>query len=165
MDTLLILEDDLSTRSRLVNIFKRKSYLVLSASNLQDAYRLFQARQPDCILMDLHFPEGHSIDNFYADMLILQERKGACPCPVVVLTASDAQEDIQELLACGIYTVHSKHDPIDLVEDSIRREILASRRASLRLIQGGKKVIPGPSKPNHNLDKSSLAEGKRILYN
>ena len=140
MDDLLIIEDDASTRVRLVNIFKRKGFYVRQASNLDQAYQLFYNKRPDAILMDLHFPEGHSIEDFYTNILTLQEKKGETPCPITVLTGSDAEEDLKELLACGIYMIHSKNDPIDNVEITIRKQISEQKRAKLQVLVGrGKK--------------------------
>lgn len=144
VNTLLIIEDDAATRVRLVSIFKRKGFRILEAKTLKEANAIFKQERPDCILMDLHFPDGHSIEDFYTNMFHVQEKRGENPCPVVILTASDAEEDLRELLACGIYTVHSKSDPIDAVEESIRIEITETKRNSLTLIKGGgqQKTLP-----------------------
>ncbi len=136
MDSLLVIEDDVSTLTRLVSIFSRKGFVVRGAKNLAEASELFAQDRPDCILMDLHFPDGHGVEDFYTDALLLQEKKGEAPCPVIILTASDAEEDIQELLDCGLYTVHSKSDPIDSVEASIRQEIISQKRGQLRVYHG-----------------------------
>ena len=136
MEDLLIIEDDDSTRVRLSHIFQRKGFHVREAKSLSQAYQLFSEKRPDTILMDLHFPEGHSLENFYTNVLTLQEKYSEAPCPVVVLTGSDAEEDLKALLACGIYTIHSKSDPIDSVEATIRKLISEQRRAKLQVLTG-----------------------------
>ena len=136
MDNLLIIEDDASTLTRYLSVFKRKGFFVRGTNNLQEAYKLFIEERPDCILMDLHFPDGHGLEDFYTNALMFQEKHGENPCPLVVITASDAEEDLKELMDAGLYTVHSKGDPIDLVEDTIRSEIDSKKKSNLRLIQG-----------------------------
>ena len=136
MDSLLIVEDDSSTLTRLVSVFSRKGFRVRGAPNIAQANKLFAEERPNCIIMDLHFPDGHGIEDFYSNALALQEKNGESPCPVVILTASDAEEDIQELLDCGLYTIHSKGDPIDSVETSVRQEIVSQKRGKLKVYHG-----------------------------
>ena len=137
MDSLLIVEDDISTLTRFLSVFKRKGFAVRGTKNLHEAYRLFVEERPDCILMDLHFPDGHGLEDFYTNALLFQEKRGENPCPLVVITASDAEEDLKELMDAGLYTIHSKGDPIDVVEETIRSEINSKRKGDLRLVQGG----------------------------
>ena len=137
MNTLLIVEDDASTRIRLLSIFSRKGFRVRGAKNLHEANMIVFQERPDCILMDLHFPDGHALEDFYMKLLPIQEKNDEIPCPVVILTASNAEEDLRELLASGIYAVHSKYDPIDAVDESIRLEISNSKRSLFQVIEGG----------------------------
>ena len=155
MYNLLIIEDDDSTRTRYASTFYRKGFQVREAKRLEDAYKLFAAKRPDCILMDLHLPDGYSLEEFYTSILNFQEKLGESPCPIVILTASDAKEDIEILLANGIFTMHSKRDPIDSIEDTIYNEIVTQRKNKFHLIHGGNKKasihqpqLPKFSEPN-----------------
>ncbi len=133
-----MIEDDFATQTRLVSIFRRKGYDVRGASSLFDGFEMFKEKRPDCILLDLHFPDGHGLEDFYTRILRYQEKYSEYPVPLIILTASDAQEDIGQLIRSGIYAIHSKNDPIDMVEASIQNEINAYKKQNLRLIQGTK---------------------------
>ena len=136
MNSLLVIEDDPSTLTRYLSVFKRKGFFVRGTKSLHEAYRLFVEERPDCILMDLHFPDGHALEDFYTNTLLFQEKRGETPCPIVVITASDAEEDLKELMDAGVFAIHSKGDPIDIVEDSIHAEIEKRKKRNLRLLQG-----------------------------
>ena len=136
MDRLLIIEDDTSTLTRFLSVFRRKGFSARGAKSLREGYRLFVQERPDCILMDLHFPDGHGLEDFYTSTLFFQEKRGEKACPVVIATGSDAEEDLKELVDAGLYAIHHKGDPIDLIEDSIRREIEKAKKTDLRLLKG-----------------------------
>ena len=123
MEYLLIIEDDPSTLTRLVNVFKRKGFNVKGVKSILTGLQLFKENRPDCVLLDLHLEDGHGLEDFYTRVLRFQEKLSEFPVPIIILTASDAGEDINEIFRSGIYTIHSKNDPLDLVEESIRNEI------------------------------------------
>lgn len=139
MDSLLIIEDDNSTLIRLKRVFERKDFYVSIARNIEEGLDVFIREKPSCILMDLHFPDGHGLEDFYTKLLELQDKYHLTPCPIVVLTASDAEEDLSELVASGIYAIHNKNEPIDLVAASVKEEITRCRRSVWKILKGGKK--------------------------
>lgn len=128
MSNILLIEDDASTRVRFASVFERKGFEVRAADTFSLGLEMFMAQPPDCIVMDLHFPEGHAMEDFYTDLLYIQECRGHFPCPIVVLTASDAYEDMSELMSGGIHAIHNKCDPVDAIADTVRQEIEKIRR-------------------------------------
>ena len=133
MEYLLIIEDDPSTLTRLVNVFNRKGFNVKGVKSILAGLQLFKESRPDCVLLDLHLEDGHGLEDFYTRVLRFQEKLSEFPVPIIILTASDAGEDINELFRSGIYTIHSKNDPLDLVEESIRNEINNYKKNNLKV--------------------------------
>ena len=134
MDKLLIIEDDSSTLARYINVFRNKGYQVRGVSSLQEAYKSFVAKRPDCILSDLHFPDSNCIEDFYIKVITFQEKKKERLCPIVILTASDAKEDVEILTKARIHAVHLKSDRIDLVAETIKNEIIDYKKRNLKRI-------------------------------
>ncbi len=140
MENILLIEDDPSTRIRFANIFHRKGFSVRVADTLSLGLEMFMEEAPDCIIMDLHFPEGHAMEDFYTELLYIQECRGNSPCPIVVLTASDAYEDLTELVSGGVYAIHNKNDSADDIAETIRREIGKTKFSRSRLPEEEKPI-------------------------
>ena len=134
MDKLLIIEDDSSTLARYINVFRNKGYQVRGVSSLEEAYKLFIAKRPDCIVSDLHFPDSNCIEDFYINVIKFQETKKERLCPLVILTASDAKEDVEILAKAGIHAVHLKSDRIDSIAETIKNEIMEYKKWNFRRI-------------------------------
>ena len=75
-------------------------------------------------LFFLHFPDSNCIEDFYIKVITFQEKKKERLCPLVILTASDAKEDVEILTKARIHAVHLKSDRIDLVAETIKNEII-----------------------------------------
>ena len=116
----------LTTLARYINVFRNKGYQVRGVSSLQEAYKSFVAKRPDCILSDLHFPDSNCIEDFYIKVITFQEKKKERLCPIVILTASDAKEDVEILTKARIHAVHLKSDRIDLDQKKENKIIFRS---------------------------------------
>jgi DNA-binding response OmpR family regulator len=60
--TILVVEDDLATRTFLADNLTADGYDVLVAGTTQDATRLLETRYPDLALVDLGLPDGSGFD-------------------------------------------------------------------------------------------------------
>ncbi len=93
---VLIAEDDFLITEMIRGVLDELGYV--SAGNARDglqAVELTESLRPDVVLMDIKMPE---LDGVEATRLI-QER---CPTPVVVLTAYDTPDLLQQTAAAGV---------------------------------------------------------------
>jgi DNA-binding response OmpR family regulator len=60
--TLLVVEDDLPTRTFLADNLSADGYELLVADGLRDGLRLLEYRQPDLALVDLGLPDGSGLE-------------------------------------------------------------------------------------------------------
>ena len=81
----------------------------------KDARRLLQDRQPDVIVLDLHIPPTDGIS------LLTELRREGLTTPVLMLTISDAQEDLAQALRAGARGYLLKNMEPDEVVDAIHR--------------------------------------------
>ena len=92
---------------------------------------LIRDQKPDLIVMDLRMP-------LMSGLVLLQRvRSAGCDMPAVILTMSDAQEDLASALRAGVRGYLLKDmEPIDIV-DSIRRtakgELVVAPAMSVKL--------------------------------
>lgn len=86
MHTILIVEDDHSIRTAMVDLMEGMGYEVLSASNGPDGLRLALERNYHLLLLDLVLPSLSGFD-------ILQELKKQKPGQAVIILSARGQED------------------------------------------------------------------------
>lgn len=105
--TLLLVEDDASTRRAVEDVLRSGGYGVVLAHDLATAKRLFQERPFDAVLLDLTLPDGGGME--------LVELVRAHPTrrdtPLLVLTA-DARLDTK-LTGLSLGADHYLHKPCD----------------------------------------------------
>ncbi len=90
---ILIVEDEKSLRSAVVDILRRKDFLPLEAKNGKEGAAIALREHPDMILLDLIMPE---MDGMAALKLIREDPWGA-DVPVIILTnVSAASEQLVE---------------------------------------------------------------------
>ena len=121
--TILIVEDDLTTRDYLRDILTDKGYSVYSAASGTKAISLLEKTQPDLILLDLVLPdiEGESI---------LKKIKENYPdVAVIILSGKDEVDDVVRGFDIGAD---------DYVTKPFQEEVLLAR-ISTRLKEGSPK--------------------------
>lgn len=91
---ILIVEDDLNTRSLLVNLLEKNNYRVRAVSNGKQALIQMKRHQPTLIITDLMM---HEMDGFEL-VSSLQKNSDWAKIPVIVLTAKDLTLPEQDLL-------------------------------------------------------------------
>ncbi|MCD6194421.1 MAG: response regulator [Candidatus Aminicenantes bacterium] len=78
---LLIVDYDRNSLESLVSLFKPYEFKILTATDGQTAYELFQREQPNCVILEAMLPKLHGFD---LCQRIYEESKG--DVPVVIVT-------------------------------------------------------------------------------
>ncbi|MBI4376995.1 MAG: response regulator [Elusimicrobia bacterium] len=121
---ILIVDDDPAIREILATQMGRLDYATATASDGEEAVRVFRAESPDLVIMDLMMPK---IDGLAACKRIraLEEKKGR-RTPVLFLTARDTSHDRLSSALSGGDDFVSK--PISLQELCVRVEAALGRK-------------------------------------
>ncbi|MDA8095169.1 MAG: response regulator [Betaproteobacteria bacterium] len=97
-----------------------------------EAHALLEHTAPDVVVLDLHIPLTNGID------LLTQLREEGFTMPVLILTVSDAEEDIANALRAGARGYLLKNMEPDEVVDAIlraaRREIVVAPAMTAKLV-------------------------------
>ncbi|BAW96693.1 two-component hybrid sensor and regulator [[Synechococcus] sp. NIES-970] len=115
--TILLVEDNLSNITTMVDYLQAKGYAVLVAMNGREGVAMARQQQPDLILMDIQMPE---MDGLEAIARIRQD-PAIATTPIIALTALAMKGDRERCLQAGADEYVSK--PVRL-------------KALLQLIQG-----------------------------
>ncbi|MFH1743776.1 MAG: response regulator [bacterium] len=93
---VLIVEDEYLVGEMVKGVLEEAGFLVIGeASNGAEAVESTSSLKPDVVLMDIQMPD---LDGLEATRRIQQ----SCPTPVVILTAHDSKDLIQEASAAGV---------------------------------------------------------------
>jgi signal transduction histidine kinase/CheY-like chemotaxis protein len=123
--SILVVEDDATTRSMLRRLLERQGWSVAEASNGREGLDRVRAARPALVLLDLMMPE---MDGFaFLDALRGEHDGDVDPVPVVVLTAKALTREEQQRLAGQARSVVEKGScsQADL-EREVRRAIEAA---------------------------------------
>jgi CheY-like chemotaxis protein len=116
---VLIVDDIKVNRMLLKKILTTEGYQCLEASNGSDALTIYQAWQPDIVLLDNQMPEmdGKEVLQRISDM------KGITQVPVIVVTADDNPSEITLLVNLGAVAVISKPFKPNEIKEAVRQLI------------------------------------------
>jgi AmiR/NasT family two-component response regulator len=110
---ILVAEDNTLVRRPICSLLEETGYLVAGqAVDGREAVRLTRELHPDAVLLDLEMPE---LDGIAAAQAISQ----CCPTPVVVLTAYDAPELVNQASSAGVGAYLVKPPDGDALDRSI----------------------------------------------
>lgn len=87
MDTILLLEDDLSLIAGLSFAFKKEGFALGVARTIQEADALFTAGSYDLLVLDVSLPDG-------TGFAFCRRVRQVSKVPIIFLTASDEETDI-----------------------------------------------------------------------
>ena len=120
--SILIVEDDETTRDMLRKSLETNEYKVRSAINGKEALEKIQSSKPGLILLDLMMPE---MDGFeFAERL--RENKEWLDIPVVVITAKDLTKEDHARLKGNVEAImqkgsYSKNELLNEVSERIKK--------------------------------------------
>ena len=99
--TALIIEDDADVRQLLVMTLGMSGFTTMEAENGRQGVALARERQPDLVTLDLNLPDMSGIDI----LARIKQDERVKRAPVVVLTTTDDQREIQRCydLGCNVY--------------------------------------------------------------
>lgn len=114
--TLLIVEDDASTRMLVKSVFGKQGFRVIEARNGAEGVEAFESADPDVVLMDVMMPV---MDGFEACRRIraLDREEGT---PVIMLTGAEDIEAISEAFEAGATDFMTKPISWPLLSQRIR---------------------------------------------
>jgi CheY-like chemotaxis protein len=101
MDTgkkrVLLVEDDRFLRRACEAALRQRGFTVIAAVDGEEALRLARAEAPDLILLDLLMPKLPGIEV----LRILKAEEGTRAIPVLVLSNSSKEGDVQQVMSLG----------------------------------------------------------------
>lgn len=112
--SILIVDDDLTLLEMYQERFKEEGYIVIGASNGEEALKKVQEDKPAMIILDIMMPKLNGIDV----MKRLRENDETKNIPVIILTALVQEVDkLKDLMGPEDgYLVKSEDMPKDVVE-------------------------------------------------
>ncbi|MFM6977453.1 MAG: response regulator [Micrococcales bacterium] len=86
MTKILVVEDEQSLREPLIYVLEKEGYEVVDAADGDQAIKVFNAEQPDLILLDLMLPKKSGNE-------VCQIIRQSSNVPIIMLTAKDSEID------------------------------------------------------------------------
>ncbi|MFD2787195.1 response regulator transcription factor [Hymenobacter rubripertinctus] len=117
---LLIVEDEPTLRSSLVEYLVQDGYVVEAAANYAQAHEKIKLYQYDCVLLDLTLPDGNGLD------VVRTLKADRSPAGVLIISARGALDDRVLGLELGADDYLAK--PFHLSELSARLKAIIRRR-------------------------------------
>lgn len=158
---VLLVDDHTLFRKGLAELLEQRGEIRVAgiAGNAEDALRLLGETQPDVVITDLNMPPHGGI------VLLRQIRAVGWTGPVLILTVSDAEEDLDGAMRAGAQGYLLKDmepdDVVDAVQRAVRGETVVAPSMMLKLVhllQGG-----GPASGKADALKQLTAREREIL--
>ncbi len=137
---IILVDDHTLFRKGLAELLEQRGDIKVAgiAANADDALRLLAETRPDVVITDLNMPPHGGL------ALLRQIRAEQWPGPVLILTVSDAEEDLAAALRAGAQGYLLKDmepdDVVDAVQRAVRGETVVAPAMTLKLVhllQGG----------------------------
>lgn len=142
---VVLVEDHSLCRSGLTDLLQQRGRMQVAATGNPDVVPdLLQTLQPDLLVLDLRMP---AIDGL---TLLRRLRAAGFETPALILTMSDAQEDLAAALRAGVRGYLLKdmepEDVIAAIARAARGELVVAPSLMLKLAQmlNGERAGPGP---------------------
>lgn len=120
--TILVVDDDAANRMVLCAILSKEGHTILAAVDGVEAVRMFEAEQPDMVLMDVMMPE---MDGYTAASQI-KAQAGERFVPILFLTALTDEKALAQCIECG---------GDDFLTKPYRRAILRAKIQALQRVR------------------------------
>jgi diguanylate cyclase (GGDEF)-like protein len=121
---ILVVEDDRGARYGLCEVLRNEGYRIEEAQNGEEALLVFEAKQPDLVLMDAVMPK---MDGFTACAMMQTAGEGK-KVPVLIITALNDEDSIARAFASGAVDYISKPVNFSVLRKRISR-LLEARHA------------------------------------
>jgi diguanylate cyclase (GGDEF)-like protein len=122
--TLLLVDDDANIRMLASHGLKRAGYQVREARNGAEALELFDALQPDLMLIDVAMPVLNGFDTVTA----IRRRPDGAMIPLVMLTGSDDHESVTQAFEVGATDFIIKPINLPLLVQRVRYALAGAER-------------------------------------
>jgi two-component system nitrate/nitrite response regulator NarL len=138
--SVLLVDDHTLFRKGLAELLEQRGDIKVAgiAGNADDALQLLAQTQPDVVITDLNMPPHGGL------ALLRQIRAQKWQGPVLILTVSDAEEDLANAMRSGAQGYLLKDmepdDVVDAVQRAVRGETVVAPAMTLKLVhllQGG----------------------------
>jgi DNA-binding NarL/FixJ family response regulator len=145
---VLLVDDHTLFRKGLAELLEQRGTIKVAgiAGNGDDALRILAEARPDVIITDLNMPPNGGLS------LLRQLVADGWNGPVLVLTVSDAEEDLAAAMQAGAKGYLLKdmepEDVVDAVQRAVRGETVVAPAMTLKLVnllQGGNAARPRPT--------------------
>lgn len=137
---VVLVDDHTLFRKGLAELLEQRGAIRVAGmtGNADEALRLLREEAPDVVIIDLNMPPLGGIS------LLRRIRETEWPGPVLILTVSDAEEDLASALRSGAQGYLLKDmepdDVVDAVQRAVRGETVVAPAMTLKLVhllQGG----------------------------
>ncbi|MEK7737328.1 MAG: response regulator, partial [Pseudomonadota bacterium] len=138
--SVLLIDDHTLFRKGLAELLEQRGAIRVAGmtGNHDEAMRLLQEEKPDVVIVDLNMPPLGGLT------LLRRIRAEGWHCPVLILTVSDAEEDLANAMRSGAQGYLLKDmepdDVVDAVQRAVRGETVVAPAMTLKLVhllQGG----------------------------
>lgn len=151
MFSIMVVEDDGSTRKLMEHVLKNGGYDVVTACDGIEALDMLETKHVDLILLDVMMPR---MDGYEMARIL---REGNCMIPIIMVTAKEAQADKRQGFVSGVDDYMVK--PVDEEELLLRINALL-RRAH---IASEKQLVIGQTVLKYDAHTVTDQTGEQIL--
>jgi len=157
---VLLVDDHTLFRKGLAELLEQRGGICIAgiAGNGDEAMQLLKKTVPDVVITDLNMPPHGGL------ALLRQLRAEGCQCPVLVLTVSDAEEDLASAMSAGAQGYLLKDmepdDVVDAVQRAVRGETVVAPAMTLKLVH---LLQGGPQPPKVDALQQLTAREREIL--
>lgn len=124
-ERILLVEDDRFLRRACETALRQRGFTVASAVNGEEALRAIEASPPDLVLLDLLMPKVTGLEV----LRTLRARPETQSLPVLILSNSSREQDMEEIRELGVAGYYVKADlSLQELGDRIER-LLRTERA------------------------------------
>lgn len=104
--SLLILEDDQSTREKLAQILEKEGFNILTGSNGEEGIALFMENKIDILLVDVNMPKKNGLE------VLHEVRQYSNDCEIIMLTGYSDEETALQAMRDG--AINYLRKPLDI---------------------------------------------------
>jgi two-component system nitrate/nitrite response regulator NarL len=157
---VFLVDDHTLFRKGLAELLEQRGEICVAgiAGNGTEALQLLKENMPDVVITDLNMPPHGGL------ALLRQLRVEGCSCPVLVLTVSDAEEDLASAMSAGAQGYLLKDmepdDVVDAVQRAVRGETVVAPAMTLKLVH---LLQSGPQPPKVDALQQLTAREREIL--